>query len=503
MGGDRSRDSGRGPARRGSAEPRPANARPAPYARRTRIVCTLGPATASREALDRLVAAGMDVARLNFSHGTPAWHVDMIERLREGEARWGRPVAILQDLQGPKLRLGRFRDGGARLEADAEFALATAPVVGDATQASVSDPEYLAGLRPGDRVWLADGLVQLRVEAVEPGRVRCRVIAGGEVSDHKGVSLPGSVVPGPILTEKDREDLRLGVDHGVDFVAVSFVRSAADLAAVRDELRALGASIPLVAKIERAEAVRNLDEILAAADAVMVARGDLGLEVPLEEVPVVQKAVVRHARVARVPVIIATEMLESMVEHPRPTRAEVSDVATAVADEVDGIMLSEETATGKHPVEAVAMMARIAARAEEEIPRRAPEWRRHEVFSLPQAIADAACHAARDLGARAIVAFTQSGFTARLISQERPEAPIIALTPSREVQRRLLLCWGVSARLVRTVETTDAMIEEAEAALLADGSVQRDDVLVIISGSPMWVSGTTNLLKLHRVGERR
>jgi pyruvate kinase len=235
----------------------------------------------------------------------------------------------------------------------------------------------------------------------------------------------------------------------------------------------------------------------------MVARGDLGLEVPLEEVPIVQKAVVRHARAARVPVIIATEMLESMTEHPRPTRAEVSDVATAVADEVDAIMLSGETATGKHPVEAAAMMARIAARAEQEIPRRAADWRRQEVFSLPQAIADAACHAARDLNARAIVAFTQSGFTARLISQERPEQPIVALTPSREVERRLAICWGVRSQLIRPVETTDEMIEEAEAALLADGTVRRGDVLVIISGSPMWVSGTTNLLKLHRVGERR
>jgi pyruvate kinase len=479
------------------------SARPLRDDRRTRIVCTLGPASASREALDQLVAAGMDVARLNFSHGTHAWHAEVIERLRAGEARWGRPVAILQDLQGPKLRLGAFRGGTARLAPGAEFTLTAEPVLGDDTRASVSEPAYLAGLRPGDQVWLADGLVQLRVETAEPGRVRCRVTAGGEVSDRKGVSLSSGFVPASILTDKDREDLRLGVRQGVDFVAVSFVRSAADLAAVRDELRSLDAHVPLVAKIERAEAVRNLDEILALADAVMVARGDLGLEVPLEEVPIVQKAVVRHARVARVPVIIATEMLESMVENRRPTRAEVSDVATAIADEVDAIMLSGETATGKHPVEAAAMMARIAARAEQEIPRRPPDWRRHEVFSLPQAIADAACHAARDLDARAIVAFTQSGFTARLISQERPEQPIVALTPSRDVRRRLALCWGVSSRLVRPVETTDEMIEAAEAVLLADGTVRLHDVLVIIAGSPMWVSGTTNLLKLHRVGERR
>ncbi len=471
--------------------------------RRTRIVCTLGPASATPEALDGLVAAGMDVARLNFSHGTHAWHAEVMRRIREGERRWGKAVAILQDLAGPKLRLGLFEEGRTLLEAGAEFTLTADPVVGDPSQATVSHPEWLAGLTPGDQVWLADGLVQLRVEAVEGVRVRTRVTTGGEIGDHKGVSLPGAFSPESILTEKDRVDLGFGIAHGVDFVAVSFVRRAADLGAVRDFLREHGAQIPLVAKVERAEAVKNLDEILALADAVMVARGDLGLEVPLEEVPIIQKAVVRHARVARVPVIIATEMLESMVEHRRPTRAEVSDVATAIGDEVDAIMLSEETATGKHPVEAVAMMARIAARAEQEIPRRPAEWRRHEIFTMPQAIADAACHAARDLDARAIVAFTQSGFTARLISQERPESPIIALTPSPEIQRRLALCWGVSARLIRLVDTTDEMVEEVEAQLLADGTVERNDVLVIISGSPMWVSGTTNLLKLHRVGDRR
>jgi pyruvate kinase len=471
--------------------------------RRTRIVCTLGPSSASPDALDSLVAAGMDVARLNFSHGTHAWHAEVMRRIREGEARWGKAVAILQDLAGPKLRLGLFETGQVRLLAGAEFTLTADPVVGDESHATVSHPECLAGLAPGDQVWLADGLVQLRVEAVEGPRVRTRVTAGGEIGDHKGVSLPGAFSPESILTEKDRRDLAFGISHGADFVAVSFVRRAADLAAVREVLHEHGAQIPLVAKIERADAVKNLDEILTLADAVMVARGDLGLEVPLEEVPIIQKAIVRHARVARVPVIIATEMLESMVEHRRPTRAEVSDVATAIADEVDAIMLSEETATGKHPVEAVAMMARIAARAEQEIPRRAPEWRRHEIFTMPQAIADAACHAARDLDARAIVAFTQSGFTARLISQERPESPIIALTPSPEVQRRLALCWGVSGRLIRPVDTTDEMVEEVEAQLLADGTVKRHDMLVIISGSPMWVSGTTNLLKLHRVGDRR
>ncbi len=472
--------------------------------RRTKIVCTIGPASASVEVLDRLVAAGMDVARLNFSHGDHAWHAEVIQRIREGEGRWGKPIAILQDLQGPKVRLDRFAGGGVELKPGAPFTLTSRPVLGTASVATINQPELLSELEVGDRVWMDDGLVQLTVEGVMGDEVRCRVIAGGFVGDHKGVFLPRRRPPASCLAAKDREDLEFGLAHGVDYVAVSFVSSADDLREVRGVLREHGAEVPLVAKIERADAVTHLESILAVADGVMVARGDLGLEVPLEEVPLIQKDAIRQARLAKVPVIVATQMLESMVEHPRPTRAEVSDVATAIFERTDAIMLSEETAMGKHPVEVVEVMARIAERVERSTTP--PVWerrRRGEVQGFPQAIAEAACHAARDLGAKAIVAFTQSGFTARLISQERPEVPIIALTPSVEVQRRLALCWGVSARLIRKVETTDEMLEEVESALLGDGSVRPNDVLVIISGAPMWVTGTTNLLKLHRVGERR
>jgi pyruvate kinase len=348
-----------------------------------------------------------------------------------------------------------------------------------------------------------DGMIQLQVEAVEGDEVRCRITAGGRISDHKGISFPNVPLPASCLTDKDRDDLRFGIRQGVDFVAVSFVRTAADIGEVRKFLHDQGADLPIVAKLERQEFIANLPGILTMVDAVMVARGDLGVDVPLEEVPHIQKSVIQQARAVKVPVIVATQMLESMVTHLRPTRAEVSDVSTAIFDGADAIMLSAETATGRYPVEAVQVMARIAERAEQAVLRRPVARQHREGVGFPEAISDAAATAAHVLGARAIVAFSQSGFSARLISQERPDVPIIALTPFVEVQRRLALSWGVSSRLIRKVETTDEMIEEVEATLLGDGSVRTNDVIVIISGSPMWVTGTTNLLKLHRVGERR
>jgi pyruvate kinase len=471
--------------------------------RRARIVCTIGPASAGAEALDRLVAAGMDVARLNFSHGTHEEHAAVIRRLRDGEARWGRPITILQDLQGPKVRLGTFTEGRVDLPTGAPFTLQTRPTIGDASHASISHPEYLRAARVGDEIWMDDGMIRLTVEAVGADEARCRVTAGGIVSDHKGIFIPGVPISESCLTGKDREDLRFGIEAGVDFVAISFVRSAADIEEVRACLAEHHAAVPIVAKLERADALANLPGILARVDAVMVARGDLGLEVPLEDVPVIQKEVIRQARQAKVPVIVATQMLESMINHVRPTRAEVSDVATAIFDGADAIMLSAESATGRYPVEAVQIMARIAERAERVARRPEDARRRQEVVEFPEAIADAARHAARDLQARAIVAFTQSGFSARLMSHQRPAVPIIALTPSVEVQRRLGLSWGVGSRLCRKVETTEEMLEEAEATLLADGTVRPGDTIVIISGAPMWVTGSTNLLKLHRIGERR
>jgi pyruvate kinase len=478
--------------------------------RRTKIVCTIGPASSSVEELDRLAAAGMDVARLNFSHGTHAEHAEVLQRIREGEARWGRPVAILQDLQGPKIRLGTFGEGGGGrvdLEIGRPFTLCRTPCVGTQERVFVAPPEYLREVKRGDEIWMDDGMIQLRVEETTPQEVRCRVVAGGRISDHKGISLPHVDLPASCLTDKDREDLRWGIDHGVDFVAVSFVRSASDIAEVRKFMEEQGADLPIVAKLERQEVIENLPGILTSVEAVMVARGDLGVDVPLEDVPHIQKEIIRQARAAKVPVIVATQMLESMVTHIRPTRAEVSDVATAIFDGADAIMLSAETASGRYPAEAVEVMARVAERAEQATLAAAVPRRRREDLAgpvgFPEAVSDAAATAASRLRARAVVAFTQSGFSARLISQERPATPIIAFTPFVGVQRRLALSWGVTSRLIRKVETTDEMVEEIETTLLGDGTVRVGDVLVIISGSPMWVTGTTNLMKVHRVGEHR
>src|SRR3989441_10588462 len=474
--------------------------------RRTKIVCTIGPASRSIAELDRLVGAGLDVARLNFSHGTHDEHGEVLRRLREGEARWGRPVAILQDLQGPKIRLGTFGPGGGArvdLEPGRTFTLYARPVEGTAERASLTHPEYLKDLRPDGESWMDDGMLQLRVEAVSPDDVRCRVVVGGRISDHKGLSLPRVTLPVSCLTPKDREDLRFGLRQRVDYIAVSFVRSAADIDEVRAFLREEAADLPIVAKLERHEIVDNLPGILSKVDAVMVARGDLGVDVPIEDVPHIQKEIIRQARGAKIPVIVATQMLESMVTHLRPTRAEVSDVSTAIFDGADAVMLSAETATGRYPSEAVAVMARVAERADGAVLTLDRERRRPPGSNFQEVISDAAATAAHVLGARAIVALTESGFSARLLSQARPGVPIIALTPFVEVQRRLALAWGVTSRLIRKVETTAEMIEEVEATLLGDGAVRANDVIVIISGSPMWVRGTTNLLKLHRVGERR
>jgi pyruvate kinase len=471
--------------------------------RRTRIVCTIGPASRDVVTLRKMVHAGMDVARLNFSHGTHAEHAAVIRAIREGESEWGHPVTIIQDLQGPKIRLGNFVGGRAMLMTGEPFTLTAEPVEGTAAGASLDHPELFAALKPGDQIWMDDGTIQLAVQAVGAGEARCRVTAGGVVSDHKGVALPGLPLPLSCLTAKDKEDLRFGIEHGVDYVAVSFVRSASDIQEVRKFLLDQRASLPIIAKLERAEIVANLPGILALVDAVMVARGDLGVEVPIEEVPIIQRDVIRQARVAKVPVIVATQMLESMVTYLRPTRAEVSDVATAIFEGADALMLSAETASGQHPVAAVEVMSRVAVRAERETQRGSTLPSRPEAYGFPEAVAEAACRAAQVLHAKTIVAFTQSGFSARLISSERPQVPVVALTPFPEVQRRLGLYWGVSSRLIRKVETTDEMVHEVEATLLGDGTVRNGDVIVIISGAPMWVTGTTNLLKLHRPGDRR
>jgi pyruvate kinase len=471
--------------------------------RLAKIVCTIGPSSIAEGIIEQMARAGMDVARLNFSHGTHAEHRQAIERVRSVEHRIGKPIAILQDLQGPKIRLGTFVGGGATLRRGEPFVLTTGPVAGTAERASISYPGFAQDVKPGDRVLIDDGRIALDVEDVRGEDVLCRVVTGGMVKDHKGVNLPRTAVRLPILTDKDREDLGFGLRHGVDYVGVSFVRSAADLLEIREVINEFRSDAQVVAKLERPEAIGRLDDILAATSAVMVARGDLGVELPLEEVPVVQKEIIRKARLARTPVITATQMLESMIASPRPTRAEVSDVANAILDGTDAVMLSAESATGAYPVEAVRMLDRIIRRTEAAFSPASMDRPRRGEVSFPQAISDAAAFAAQELKARAIVAFTQSGSTARLISQDRPPVPIIAFTPSERVRRRLALDWGVVPRLIRRLTTIDEMVAEIESILLGDRTVRYNDILVVVAGAPLWVRGTINLLKLHRVGEHR
>jgi pyruvate kinase len=469
--------------------------------RRTKIVCTIGPASQGPATLEALIRAGMDVARLNFSHGTHEDHARVIRQIRETAARLEKPVAILQDLQGPKIRLGPFREGRAELVRGAEFTLTTRPVEGNAGIASTTYAGLAADVKPGDRLLIADGLVELRVLETDGQAVRTAVVVGGEIGDHKGINLPGAAVTTPSLSEKDREDLRFGIQQGVDLLAVSFVRGPDDLRQARARIAEAGGDLPVIAKLEKPEAVRRLGEILDVADGVMVARGDLGVELPLEEVPVVQKAIIRRAREHAIPVITATQMLESMTDHPRPTRAEASDVANAIFDGTDAVMLSAETAVGRYPVQTVEVMSRIAVHAEgaPELAT-APPIQRASVF--PDVISEAACRAADEINARAIVAFTQSGFTARLISKYRPRVPVLAFSPSEAVRRRLGLVWGVLPRPIPLIEQTDALLARIEATLLAEGSVRPGDPLVLVAGLPIWVRGTTNLIQLHRVGAR-
>ena len=453
--------------------------------------------------IEQMVRAGLDVARLNFSHGTHAEHRLAIERIRSVEARVGKPIAILQDLQGPKIRLGTFAGGSGLLRRGDLFTLTTKLGEGSSQGASISYPGFARDVKAGDRVLIDDGRIALDVEEVRGEDVACRVVTGGLVRDHKGVNLPRTALRLGVLTDKDREDLEFGLRHGVDYVAVSFVRSAADLLEVREVINEHRSDSQVVAKLERPEALGRLDEILAATTAVMVARGDLGVEVPLEEVPVAQKDIIRRARLARTPVIVATQMLESMVSAPRPTRAEVSDVANAILDGTDAVMLSAESATGAYPVEAVRTLDRIVRRTEAAFPPASMDRPRRGEVSFPQAISDAAAFSAHELKARAIVTFTQSGSTARLVSQDRPPVPIIAFAPTERVRRRLCLDWGVVPRLIKPQATIDQMVSDIEASLLADRSVRYNDILIIVAGAPLGVRGTINLMKLHRVGEHR
>ena len=470
--------------------------------RRAKIVCTIGPASAAPEKLAALIEAGMDVARLNFSHGTHQDHAQVIADLRRLAAKAGKPLAILQDLQGPKIRTGPLAAGLVELQAGSLFSITTRSVPGDAVCVSTTYQHLPTDVKPGDQILLSDGLLRLEVKVVRGEDIECRVVDGGQLRARAGINLPGVQVSAPSLTEKDQEDLEFGITQEVDYVALSFVRRAADVIDLKERLARRGVSIGVVPKIEKPQALGELEAILLAADAVMIARGDLGVELPPEQVPFIQKQIIRQAAQLKVPVITATQMLESMIEHPRPTRAEASDVANAIFDGTDAVMLSGETAAGRYPVEAAAMMARIVRETETHLSFTPQRWRREEeTRSFSDAMAQAACRVAAQVKAVAIVAFTQSGFTARLISKHRPPVPVIAFTPRMSICRRLNLYWGVLPRYSPFIADTEQMIARADTALLQEGLTQPGDPLVFLAGSPPHQQGTTNLMKLHRAGE--
>lgn len=471
--------------------------------RRTKIVCTLGPTSRTEETLVALIEAGMDVARLNLSHGDHAIHAESIAALRRATARTGRRVAVMIDTKGPEIRVGTFAAGGVTLRAGAPFTLTTRDVPGDETIVGVPYANLPREVKPGGILLLDDGKITLEVLEIAGTDIRCRVLNGGPISDRKKLTAPGARHSLPFLSEQDAEDIRFGVRQGVDFVAASFVRSAADVEAVRGVLREAGGDALVIAKIENCEGVENLEEILAAADGIMVARGDMGVEYPVEEVPLIQKKIIARCRRAGKPVVTATQMLESMIHSPRPTRAEASDVANAILDGTDAVMLSAETASGDYPVEAVRTMARIAERTDEALRNRevAAHPDPEPEHAMTDAISHATCDAAENLGAAAVITATQSGHTARMVAKYRPRVPIVACTPLEHVARRLQLIWGVVPLVIRNRHTTDELINEAILEAVQAGIVSQGDLVVLTAGVPAGVPGSTNLLKIHTVGE--
>jgi pyruvate kinase len=466
--------------------------------RRAKIVCTLGPATHSYEGVRGLVYAGMDVARLNFSHGAHEQHREAYMWVRQASDESGRGVGVLADLQGPKIRLGTFKDGPVVWATGETVTITTDDVEGDHDRVSTTYKGLADDVAVGDRLLVDDGNVGLRVTGIEGQDVRLQVTEGGKVSNNKGLSLPGIGVSVPALSDKDEEDLRFALGLRVDMIALSFVRTAADVVRVHEIMDEIGARLPVLAKIEKPQAVDNLEEIVSAFDGLMVARGDLGVEMPLERVPLVQKRAIQAAREQAKPVIVATQMLESMISSSRPTRAEASDVANAVLDGTDAVMLSGETSVGKYPVETVATMARIITAAEEDLSR-VPQVQA-EPTTISGAIARAAASVGSTVGASALVAFTQSGSTARLLAEHRSPIPLLAFTPVADVRSQLTLTWGVETFLVPSVQHTDEMVRQVDSAMLDLGRMQPGEYVTIVAGSPPATSGSTNAMRVHKLG---
>jgi pyruvate kinase len=473
--------------------------------RRAKIVATLGPASSTPEVFRELVRAGLDVARLNFSHGGHAQKLELIKMIREVSRSEGKPICILADLQGPKIRTGKLKDHiPVQLVAGEQFTISPPVQEGTAKIVGTTFTTLAENLEPGSRILLSDGLIELRVERVDGADTICRIVNGGLLGENKGINLPGIPVKVPSLTEKDEEDLEFAVANGVDAIAVSFVRTADDVRHVRRRLDALKSDVWIVAKLEKPQAVEHLDSIIEATDCIMVARGDLGVEVPPEKVPAIQKHIIRRATQYRKPVITATQMLESMIENPRPTRAEASDVANAIYDGTDAVMLSAETAAGKYPVEAIAMMARIVTETEQQI-RLDPPPRHHNPLNAHLSVAETICecmaHSADDLELAAIAIFTETGSTARLLSKYHPEPPIFALSPYEHVVNRDMLLWGTFPILCPHARDTDKLVSIAEDILEARGFVSRSQIVGIVAGTRT-KSGATNFMRLHLIGDR-
>lgn len=468
--------------------------------RKTKIVCTIGPSSESKETIEEMVKAGMDVARLNFSHGTYEEHMRKVKTIREISDRLGRHITILQDLSGPKIRIGIVKEGGIELKKGEIFILTNRERIGDEKGVSVNYPSLPQEVKKGDRILLSDGTIELTVLEKTESDIKCIVVMGGFLTSHKGINVPEGTILASSFTEKDAKDLLFGIKIGVDMVSLSYVKRASDIQKVKDFLKAENTNIPIIAKIERKEALENIDEILSVSDGIMVARGDLGVETPLEKVPNVQKMLIKKANILGKPVITATQMLRSMVENIQPTRAEVTDVVNAIYDGTDAVMLSEETASGKFPVEAVKMMDKIALACEEEFPHE--KFLSREVDSktnLPQAISHVASLLAREVEASAIVTPTESGSTSRWVSRLRPAQPIIALSRYLSTVRSLNLCWGVLPVLVEDWKDTDDMLEKARWLPKQIGLASKGDRIVIIAGVPISIPGTTNLIKVETI----
>jgi pyruvate kinase len=448
--------------------------------------------------LRSLIEAGMDVARVSFSHGSHADHAQTIAHLKTVSKQLGVRIPILQDLSGPKMRIGKFLDEPIELSPNARFTLTTREVIGDLDAVSINYPELVADVKPGNRILLADGEIELSVISTTSTDIICKVIAGGLLRSNKGISVPGISLQTPIPTPKDVEDLRFGIDHGVDWIAQSFIRSAADLQNLKSILQHHDSDIPIVAKLEKREALDDLDNILVEADGVMVARGDLGLEVPLPEVPLIQKEIIKRANLVGKPVITATQMLESMIVNPRPTRAEITDIANAILDGTDALMLSGETAIGKYPSDAVRTMAEIAMTTEATIDH-VEHFKRQPMTledTVPDAIAHAACHTSIEIGAKVIICCTRTGQTARLVAKYRPPAPIAVVSPYEATLQRVGFFWGAFPISIEFAPDTDTMIASAKQAVLKSGLAQMGDQVVIIAGIPADVPGTTNMIKV-------